>query len=118
MKIKKGDNCMVISGKDRGKSGVVERVVTKNSKLVLTGINLHKHHLKPSRKNPHGGIMNIPAPLQSSNVMVVCPHCSRFTRVAYKITENNKERICRKCQANLDVNTSTSLGIKEKNVKS
>lgn len=116
MKIKKGDNVMVILGKDRGRSGLVERALPKRDKAVITGINMHKHHLKPSRKNPHGGIMNIPAPIEISNVMVVCPHCSRPTRVAYKITETTKERICRKCKANLDVNAANT-GQKEKNAK-
>lgn len=115
MKIRKGDNIMVIAGKDRGKLGQVEKALIKESRVVITGINLAKHHLKPSRKNPHGGIINIPAPINASNVQLVCPHCGKPVRVAYKISATNKERICRKCQGNLDVKMD---GIKEKNVKS
>lgn len=103
MKIKKGDNVYVIAGKSKGKQGEVTKVLTKNSKLIVTGVNMAKHHLKPSRKAPHGGIMDMPAPIVSSNVMVMCPHCSKPVKVAYKITGDNKERICRKCSGNLDV---------------
>ena len=108
MKIKKDDNIMVICGKDKGKTGVVEKVVGKENKVVVTGINISKHHLKPSRKNPHGGILNMNTPIDISNVMIVCPHCSRPTKVGYKVTAKSKERICRKCQGNLE---------KEPNVK-
>lgn len=109
MKIKTGDNVLIISGKDRGKIAPVEKVFPKIEKLIITGVNIHKHHLKPSRKNPHGGIIDMPAPISASNVQMVCPHCSKPVRIAHKLTEKTKERICRKCQGNLDV--------KEKNVK-
>lgn len=115
MQIKKGDNIMVITGKDRGKQGLVEKVLTKKNKLIIIGINIAKHHLKPSRKNPHGGIINMPAPIDVSNVLIVCPHCGKPVRLAYKVTEKTKERICRRCQGNLDIKES---GAKEKNVKS
>lgn len=102
MKIKKTDNIMVIAGKDRGKTGAVERVFAKDGKVLITGVAMAKKHLKPSRKNPRGGIINMPMPIAASNVMVVCPHCSKPVRVAYRVTESTKERICRKCQGNLD----------------
>lgn len=103
MKVKKGDNILVISGKSKGKQGEVTKVNSKSGKLTVIGVNMAKHHLKPSRKAPHGGIMDMPAPIQISNVMVVCPHCSKPVRVGYKLTAEAKERICRKCQGNLDV---------------
>lgn len=115
MKIKKGDNILVIAGKDRGKQGQVEKVLVKEGKLIVTGANIAKHHLKPSRKNPHGGIINMPAPIEASNVLVVCPHCGKPVRIAHKVTEKTKERICRKCQGNLDVKLG---GAKESDVKS
>lgn len=108
MKIKQGDNVMVISGKDKGKVALVERVLTKNNKVLVTGVAMAKHHLKPSTKNPHGGIINMPAPIASSNVMLVCPHCGKPVRIAYRIGTDMKERICRKCQGNLDSQTQTS----------
>lgn len=117
MKIKRGDNILVIAGKDSGKQGLVEKSLIKDGKIIATGINMAKHHLKPSRKNPHGGIINMPAPIDKSNVMLVCPHCGKPVRVAYKITEKTKERICRKCKGNLDEKVNTKVTTKEKNVK-
>lgn len=113
MKIKTGDNIMVLAGKDSGKKGMIIKALPKDSKVVVSGINMSKHHLKPSRKSPHGGIIDMPTPIQISNVIVVCPHCGRPTRVSYKIIGNppagGKERICRKCQGNLD-----TVAVKEK----
>lgn len=104
MKIKKGDNVMVICGKDRGKKGLVIQSLPKIGKVVVTGLNLAKKHLKPSKKNPHGGIINQPLPIDVSNILVVCPHCSRPVRVSYKIPPaggGGKERVCRKCGVSL-----------------
>lgn len=109
MKIKKDDNVFIISGKDKGKTGLVQKVLPKENKIIVTGVNISKRHLKPSKKNPHGGIIDMSAPLSVSNALISCPHCSRPTKVTYKITDIAKERICRKCAGNLDV--------KEKNVK-
>lgn len=117
MHIKKGDNVMVISGKSRGKISAVEKVLVKEGKVVVTGVNICKKHLKPSRKNPHGGILDIAKPVNVSNVMIFCPHCSKPVRIGYKITSKTKERICVKCKGNLDINTSVKTGIKEQNVK-
>lgn len=117
-KIKKGDNVLVIAGKDRGKQGQVERVLIQESKVIVTGLNLAKHHLKPSRKNPHGGIINIPAPIDASNAMLICPHCGKPVRVAHKINAKTKERVCRKCQGNLDMKITNTKEKKDKNVKS
>ena len=110
MKIKKNDNIFVISGKDSGKKGVVQRVLTKENKIVVSGINIAKKHLKPSRKNPHGGILDVTVPINISNAMVICPNCLHPVRIGYKIKNSQKERICRKC--------STSLDLKDKNVTS
>lgn len=125
MLIKKGDNVMVISGKARGKISNVEKVLVKENKIIVTGVNICKKHLKPSRKNPHGGILDMAKPISVSNVMLYCPHCSKPVRIGHKITEKSKERICIKCKGNLDIshsakistNTSTKLGVKEQNVK-
>ena len=114
MKLKKGDNIFVISGKDRGKTGVISRVLTKEGKVLVTGINIAKHHLKPSRKNPHGGILDMPAPIAGSNVLVLCPHCGKPTRIGKKVTPKNKERVCRKCLGNLDVQTQIKESVSAK----
>jgi len=125
VKIKQGDNVMIISGKDRGKTGIIERVFMKESKVLVPGVAIAKHHLKPSKKNPHGGIIDMPSPIASSNVMLVCPHCGKPVRVAHKVSETAKERICRKCQGNLDAKAQVKVKtkevvtkVKEKNAKS
>ncbi len=108
MKLKKGDQVLVITGKDQGKRGTIEQVLTKENRLIVSGINLAKRHLKPSRKNPRGGIMEKPLSLDASNAVIVCPHCSRPTRIGYKLVEvngkKNKMRICKKCNESVDKN--------------
>ncbi len=103
MKIKKGDKVAVIKGKDKGKTGTVEKAMPKTGKIIITGVNVYKKSAKPSQKHPKGGIINLSVPISAANAMVVCPKCSKSTRVAYKITQNNKIRICKKCQESLDV---------------
>ena len=109
MKIKKGDNIMVIAGKENGKRGPVEKVFPKLEKVLITGTNLSKHHLKPSRKSPHGGIIDKPTPINISNVILICPRCGKPTRVGYKTavdttdkTKTKKMRICKKCNESVD----------------
>jgi len=110
MRLKKGDTVLIISGKDRGKRGVIEKVLPKEGKILVAGVNLAKLHLKPSRKNPHGGIINKVVPIDASNAVLVCSHCSQPSKVSYKLpvspsqggTEKKKTRICRKCQEGLD----------------
>jgi large subunit ribosomal protein L24 len=97
MKIKRGDNVMILAGKDNGKTGVVESVSLKENRAVVKGINLAKKHVKPSRKNPQGGILDINLPIQVSNLALVCPSCGRPTRIGYKITDKIRSRICKKC---------------------
>ncbi|MDO8686704.1 MAG: 50S ribosomal protein L24 [Candidatus Berkelbacteria bacterium] len=113
MKLRKGDNVFVIAGKDRGKTGAIAKVLVQDDKVIVTGINISKHHLKPSRKNPHGGILDMPAPMQGSNVMIICPHCGKPTKIGTNVTEKSKERVCRKCKGNLD----QKIEVKEKNAK-
>ena len=106
MKLKKNDQVLVILGKAHGKRGTIEKVMPKNNLLIISGINLAKHHLKPSRKNPRGGIMEKPLPIDASNVIIICPRCSQPTRIGYKLTEGKgskrKIRICKKCKESLD----------------
>lgn len=113
MRFKKGDTVLIISGKDRGKRGKIDKVIPKNGKIVVTGINVAKHHLKPSRKNPHGGIVNRLAPIEAANAIIICPRCSQPTKIGQKMTTPSaksgsatkkiKIRICRKCKESLDV---------------
>lgn len=98
MKIKIGDNVMITKGKDVGKSGKIERLLTKNGKAVIAGINIYKKNSKPSKKNPKGGIIDVTMPVAISNLRVVCPHCSKPARIGYKIIKDEKFRICKKCK--------------------
>ena len=98
MKLKKGDKVFVIAGKDRGKSGLVSKVLINADKVVVEGINIVKKTQKASKKNPKGGIIEKSAPLAVSNIQMICPSCSKSTRIGYKILKNGtKERICKKC---------------------
>ena len=102
MKIKKGDNVRVITGKDAGKSGIIEKVFPGEGRIVVKGVALAKKHVKPSKKNPQGGILDINLKINSSNVMINCPSCGKTTKIGYKLTDGNKIRICKKCGASLE----------------
>jgi large subunit ribosomal protein L24 len=99
MKIKKGDNVLIISGKDKDKTGRVLRVFPKVFKILVEGVNLRKKHQKPKRAGEKGQIVVLPAPLPVSNVKLICLKCGKATRVGYKIVEGRKCRICKKCGA-------------------
>ena len=101
MNVKKGDTVVVLSGKDRGKQGKVQSTVPSESKVVVEGINMVTCHTKPRRQGEEGGIVNREAPLYACKVQVVCPKCGKATRVAYKIEDGKKIRICKKCGAAL-----------------
>ena len=103
MKIKKGDLVQVISGKDKGKRGEVLRVIPKQNKVVVSGVNVVKKHQRPTARYREGGIIEQPAPIYASKVMVVCPSCGRPTRVGYKFIENERKvRYCKKCGEIID----------------
>ena len=89
MKIKKGYNVVVISGKDKGKEGTVSRVMPRSNQLLVDGINVVKKHQKPSGKNQQGGVIDRDMPLDASNVMFV--HKGKPTRVGYKVLADGKK---------------------------
>ena len=97
MKIKKGDTVLIKTGKDRGKTGKIEQALPKVNKVLISGLNIIKKHTKPSKKHPKGGVIEISAPINVSNVMFLCPKCRKATRIGYKIIQNKKNRICKKC---------------------
>ena len=97
MKIKKGDQVLIISGKDRGRKAKVIEVFPKKERVVIEGINLKKKHMKPKKSGEKGQIIEIPGPFCISNVKIICPKCKKATRVGYKIEGKNKYRICKKC---------------------
>jgi len=99
MRIKKGDKVKILSGKDRGKTGKVIKVYPATQKLIVENINLVKKHKKSRQDNEKSERMTIAAPISVSKVMLVCPKCSKPTRLGSKEIEGKKVRICKKCQA-------------------
>lgn len=97
MKIRKNDKVKILLGKDRGKEGKVAYVKGKEGKVFVEGANLYKRHVKKQGKL-EGGIIDIPKPLDVSNVALVCPDCNKVTRIGFKIEGSEKIRICKKCQ--------------------
>ena len=97
MKIKKGDNVKILSGKDRGKTGKVSRVLPDAGKALVEGLNLVKKHIRPRKQGEKGQRVSVPAAIDISSLMLVCPKCSKATRVGFKVTEKSKFRICKKC---------------------
>lgn len=98
MKIKKGDTVLIISGKDRGKKGKVMKALPKEGRIVVEGINIRKKHTRPKRQGEKGQVVEVPAPLDISNVKLICSKCKKATRVGYRVAGKNKFRICKKCQ--------------------
>ena len=102
--IRKNDNVLVTTGKDRGKRGRVLRVLPEKNRLVVEGVNFVKRHTKPNpSKNVKGGVMEREAALHASNVQLVCPECGAPTRVGRRLLEDGRKvRICRKCEGVVD----------------
>ena len=101
-RIKKGDLVEVISGKDKGKRGKVLKVIPKEGKVIVEGVNMIKRHQRPNPKMREGGIVEKEAPIYASKVMLVCPNCGQRTRVGFKVVEGRKVRYCKKCGEIID----------------
>jgi len=102
MHVKKGDKVKVLSGKDRGKEGVVLEAFPKKERVLVEGVNMIKKHAKPSQENPQGGILNIEAPIHVSNVLPLDPKSGEPTRVGYEVRDGKKVRIAKKSGEPLD----------------
>jgi large subunit ribosomal protein L24 len=102
--IRRNDNVVVITGKDRGKRGRVLKVDPAKNRLIVEGVNFIKRHTKPNpQRQIKGGVIEREASLHASNVQVVCPECSKPTRLGRKILgDGRKVRICRKCEGVVD----------------
>lgn len=101
MKLKRGDEVLIVKGKDKGKRGKIEKVITRDRMVLIPGVNLYKRHYKSRTQNKPSEIMEITKPLKESNVALICPNCKEQTRVGYKIDNKEKVRICRKCNKKL-----------------
>jgi len=97
MKIRKGDRVVVLKGKDRGKEGVVMRVLPSDGKVIVDGVNVAKKHQKPTRSTMQGGIIDKDMPIDASNVAIVSPKDGKATRVGYKLDDEGKKvRVCKR----------------------
>ena len=101
LKIKKNDTVVILSGKDRGKQGKVLGTVPADGKVVVEGINMVTCHVKPRKQGETGGIVQREAAMYASKVQVVCPKCNKGTRIAHKIENGKKTRVCKHCGAEL-----------------
>jgi large subunit ribosomal protein L24 len=102
MHVKKGDKVIVISGKDKGKTGVVLAALPKKDRVIVEGVNIVKKHAKPSQDNPQGGIISKEAAIHVSNVMPIDPETGKRTRVGYTVVDGKKVRVAKKSGAVLD----------------
>jgi large subunit ribosomal protein L24 len=101
MKLKKGDSVKVVRGKDKGKTGKIDRVFPKINKVLVNGVNLYKRHLKARSQTKPSEIVTLTKPLPEENVILICPKCHKETRVGYRIEKKVKSRICKKCDAEI-----------------
>lgn len=99
----KGDEVLVLSGKDKGRRGKVQKVLPQESAVIVEGLNLAKKHAKPTKANPQGGVIDKALPLHSSKVMVVCSGCNQPTRIRReRAVDGALVRACRLCGRTLD----------------
>lgn len=96
MNIKKGDKVVVITGHDKGKEGIVQKVHPKLEKVVVEGVNIRKKHRKPTQQNPEGSIVEIYAPIHVSNVALIDPKTKKPTRVGHKVVKGQKVRVAKR----------------------
>ncbi len=104
MKLIKGDEVKIVLGKDKGKTGKVEKVFARVNAVLVTGVNQYKRHRKARQQGETSEIVTITKPLAVAKVQLVCPKCKKITRVGYRVekaakgeTNAKKMRICRKC---------------------
>ena len=96
-KIRKDDTVEIIAGKDKGKRGNIVRVLRDKDRVIVSGANFVKKAMKKRSQQDQGGIVEIEAPLNISNVGIVCKKCGRPVKIGYKLDGDKKVRVCRKC---------------------
>ncbi len=96
LKYKVQDKVKIISGKDKGRSGVIEKIYPVSLSAVIPGLNEYKKHIKPS-SGQKGGILSIPRPIDFSKLKLICPNCSKETKVGFRLAGKEKVRYCKKC---------------------
>ncbi|MBI4975559.1 50S ribosomal protein L24 [Candidatus Peregrinibacteria bacterium] len=107
MKLKVNDQVAIISGKDKGKKGKIMRTLGKSGKVVVEKVNMRTKHIKKT-KEKSGERITFEAPMDASNVIIICPNCEKRTRIAIKKLENGKkQRTCKKCKESVDKSVQT-----------
>ena len=101
LNVKKGDTVVVISGKDKGKQGKILAAMPEDQRVIVQNVNMITAHVKPRKQGEEGGIVKREAAIYASKVQVVCPKCGKGTRVAHKIADGKKSRVCKHCGAEL-----------------
>ena len=101
MNIKKDDKVVVLSDKDKGKQGKILVSDPKAAKVIVEGVNVATKHQKPRKQGEEGGIIKVETPIYVSKVQLVCPKCGKNTRVAFKLENGKKIRVCKKCGAEI-----------------
>ena len=98
MRLRTEDTVLVIKGRDRGKQGRIQQVDLKKGKLLVEGVNVAMRHTKPTAGVRQGGIIQKEMPIQSCNVMLICTHCAKPTRIGYRtLADGTKARLCNRC---------------------
>ena len=102
--VKAGDRVILTAGKDKGKIGNVKKAIPSESKVIVEGANMVTKAQKPQpMAGIQGGLIKLEAPVDASNVMIVCPACEKPTRIKHEIVDGKKVRVCKKCGEQLDV---------------
>ena len=99
--VKTGDLVRVISGSEKGKEGKIVAVSPKEGKIIVEGVNMVSKHVKPRQAGQEGGIIKVETPIYACKVQLVCPKCGKGTRVAHKLVDGKKVRVCKKCGAEI-----------------
>lgn len=101
IKLKIGDTVKITAGKDKGKTGKIEKVIKKTNSVLIPEVNMYKKHIK-GQQNQKGGMYDLPRPLNVAKVAIICPNCKKQSRVGFVISaKNEKTRICNKCKKNI-----------------
>ena len=101
LNIKKGDKVIVISGREKGKTGKVMRTFPAEGTVLVEGVNMVKRHTRPRKQGEPGGIITKEIAIRACKVQTVCPKCDKPTRIGYTVDEKGKTRVCKKCGAAL-----------------
>lgn len=103
MKIRKEDNVLVITGKDKGKKGKVRFVYPRRNRVLIEGVNMIKTHSRARQQVKQAGLIEREASIALSNVMLICTHCNKPARIGYKILDDGRKvRVCRSCKEAID----------------